>query len=255
MESVLDSKRPFHTTHHQIFTVCVSKKYHWQKSYIIIIYSHTISLLALLFTCPFLISHPLKDTSTLSYRVNLDDANTRDGVRIRNLAVDTISSAEHNVHLSSGGQFAVIRTWEGLDLEVAAVTHCDVRWHVVGVETREDNGVHWAIFCDQASGESVLVCVGEGYWRGTSGVWVLRRLDGECWESLKWEGSVTCGEAGDELGGERVDLVEIERGVKGLGEWRFSERGTDVRGVAGLDGQDGTSNSEICLVGDLGSSA
>jgi hypothetical protein len=41
---------------------------------------------------------------------------------------------------------------------------------------------------------------------------------GHCVASMAMGGEALC-EAGDELSGERENLVEVERGVEGFGEW------------------------------------
>lgn len=65
------------------------------------------------------------------------------------------------------------------------------------------------------------------------------------------EGKLGSGsKASDELGSEREDLVEVERGVEGCSEGLVTVPGTDVRGMAGLNGQDGASSAQVGLVGD-----
>lgn len=64
-------------------------------------------------------------------------------------------------------------------------------------------------------------------------------------ESLDWESDVGGWAGGDELPGEGVDLVKVQRGVEWCGEWDFAERSTDVGGVTGLDGQDGAGGGEV----------
>ena len=41
---------------------------------------------------------------------------------------------------------------------------------------------------------------------------------------------------------------EVERSVEGVGERNLAESGPDVRRVTRLDGQDGTSSSQVVLV-------
>lgn len=82
--------------------------------------------------------------------------------------------------------------------------------------------------------------------------------DSDRWESLEsWElGGVAGRAASDELGSERVDLVEVKRNVEWSREWRLGWVlvVAEVGRVASLNGEDGASGSEVCLVGDeLGS--
>lgn len=58
----------------------------------------------------------------------------------------------------------------------------------------------------------------------------------------------------DEPRGERKDLKGGEGRVKWLGKGRLFEKGTEIGRVAGLDGENGSSCSENCLVRKLGSS-
>jgi len=73
--------------------------------------------------------------------------------------------------------------------------------------------------------------------------------EGEDGKSLDREGWVALGARADELGSERVDLVEVEGGVEGSRERRESASGlgagTDVAGVTRLDGQDGASGLKV----------
>lgn len=75
---------------------------------------------------------------------------------------------------------------------------------------------------------------------------------GEC---LDGQRGVAGRAADDEGSGQRVDLVEGERGVKGLGEGRLLLGGADVRVVARLDRQDRASGGEVVLVDNGRSSA
>lgn len=70
------------------------------------------------------------------------------------------------------------------------------------------------------------------------------------------EGELGVGsKASDELSSQGEDLVEVLRGIEGGREGLLTEGGADVRGVAGLDGQDGAGSSQVVLVGDGGSGA
>lgn len=78
--------------------------------------------------------------------------------------------------------------------------------------------------------------------------------DGQGREGLEGELGVGS-KASDELSGQGEDLVEVLRGIEGGREGLLAEGGADVRGVAGLDGQDGAGSSQVVLVGDGGSGA
>ena len=54
---------------------------------------------------------------------------------------------------------------------------------------------------------------------------------------------------------ERVDLVQGQRRIEGLGERDLIDIGANVRGVAGLDGEDRPGGSEIALLHDAGRGA
>lgn len=77
----------------------------------------------------------------------------------------------------------------------------------------------------------------------------------ELGEGLDGEGSVVRGAGGDELGSQGVDLVQGERVVEGLGEGRLLDASADVRGVAGLNGEDGAGSSQVGLGHDVRGSA
>lgn len=74
-------------------------------------------------------------------------------------------------------------------------------------------------------------------------------------EGLDGQSRVLLGAGGDELGSQGVDLVDGERGVKGLSEGSLLQVGADVRGMTGLNGQDGSSGGEVGLAHDVGGSA
>ena len=74
-------------------------------------------------------------------------------------------------------------------------------------------------------------------------------------EGLDWELGVLGRARHDKLRGERVNLVEGERGVEGLREGHFAVLGADVSAVAGLDSEDGAGGSQVVLVHDVGGSA
>lgn len=64
------------------------------------------------------------------------------------------------------------------------------------------------------------------------------------------------GRAGDDEGsGERVHLVEVERGVEGRCEWHFGQGSADVSRMAGLGRQDGAGGGEVVSGHDVGGSA
>jgi hypothetical protein len=93
---------------------------------------------------------------------------------------------------------------------------------------------------------------GDGVVGGQEGDSVTR-LDGaggaesEGGESLDGKSGVGLGAVDDEAGGESVDLVEVKRSVERLGEGALLLSSTEVRGVAGLDGQDGSSCGQVGL--------
>lgn len=179
---------------------------------------------------------------------NLQNSNTRDGIRIVNLGICTISCRQNNINLSSGWQLSITPSRDLLNLQVTRIAPGLVRLHIVDIQSAEQHSIHLLALSNQASLLGVLVRGGEGDRRGAGGVWVLRRLESEGWEGLEWEGGVAGGEAGDELGGEGEDLVEVEGGVEGFWEGNLFEDGADVGAVAGLDGQNGAGGSEIPFI-------
>ena len=110
--------------------------------------------------------------------------------------------------------------------------------HVVSVQSGEQHRVYWRGAGAEAARNGVVVSVHEGYGGGAGGVWVLGWAEGEWWEALEGEGTGAGGEGDDELGGQTVNLVEVEGGVEGFWEGRFAEGSTDVGGVTGFDRQD-----------------
>jgi len=146
--------------------------------------------------------------------------------------------------------------WDLVELEVAAVTLGHVDRNIVSVQSREQNSVDGGRGSDQTTSNGILLRVREGDGGRTSSVRVLRRLDSERWESFKWQFcGVTGSEAGDELCGEGVDLVEVQWGVEGLWERRLLEGSADVGGVAGFNCEYRSSDCEISFVQDLSGSA
>lgn len=79
-------------------------------------------------------------------------------------------------------------------------------------------------------------------------------LESEGREGLDRERRVALRARGDEARGQGEDLVEAQGGVEGLGEGGLLQLGTQISGVAGLDGQDGPSSCEVCLAHDVGGS-
>lgn len=167
---------------------------------------------------------------------DLQDTNTRNGIRIVNLRVRPISRRQNNVNLSSRRQLSIAPSRNLLDLQITRITSGLIRLHIVDIQSTEEHGIHLLALSDQPGLLSVLVRGGESDGRGAGSVWVLGGLESEGWEGLEWEGGVAGCEAGDELCGEGEDLVEVEGGVEGFWEGDLFEDGADVGAVAGLDG-------------------
>jgi len=74
-------------------------------------------------------------------------------------------------------------------------------------------------------------------------------------EGLDGQLDVGRGARHDELGRERVDLVDGERGVEGRREWRLAERRAHVRGVTRFDRQHGAGVGQVRLRHDVGGGA
>ncbi len=147
------------------------------------------------------------------------------------------------------------RTRKRRDLQVTAISLSDVGLNIVCVKAREEDGVHTLVGSDQVRSKGVLVRVGESDGGGPGRIRVLRRLQSEGWEGLEWKGRVSRVEGCDELRCKRIDVVEVEWGVEGLGEGRLLKSSTDIGGVTGLNSQDGTGNSEVALVNDCSRSS
>ena len=133
------------------------------------------------------------------------------------------------------------------------LTWLSTRWDddgVLGTRTGELSR-DWTHGGDEVSGLSIdALGDGEGElvtWLGNAS-WG----DGDGWESNDWELWVGGRAALDELGGEGVDLVEVEWDVEWCWEWRLSWALvlTEVSGVARLHGEDGASGGEVVLVHD-----
>lgn len=81
---------------------------------------------------------------------------------------------------------------------------------------------------------------------------VLRALRRQFGKGLERQRRVLWRKGGDEGGRERKDLVEAQRRVERLREWRLVEMGSDEGGMTGLDGQDAASSGEELLFEDRG---
>ena len=80
-------------------------------------------------------------------------------------------------------------------------------------------------------------------------------VKGQLGEGLDGELGVALRAAGDELGGQGENLVVGEGSIERLSEGDLLVAGADVRGVTGLDGEDGASGGEVGLARDVGGSA
>lgn len=75
-------------------------------------------------------------------------------------------------------------------------------------------------------------------------------------EGGEGKGGVGFGAGGDEGGGEGEDLVEVERGLEGVGvRALFVDGGGDPGGMAGFGGEDGGGGGEVVFDGDGGGCA
>lgn len=84
--------------------------------------------------------------------------------------------------------------------------------------------------------------------KGDSGSSLDGRVGARCGqdgESLNGQRRVGGGALSDELSSEGVDLVIAQWVVEGRWEWRLANGVTDVGGVTGLNGQDGTGSGQV----------
>jgi len=154
----------------------------------------------------------------LAWWQDLQDANTRDGVLIRDLCRNTISGGENDIDLSNGRQLAVTPRGDLINL-VISVTTSDADFDVVGVEAGEEDGVDWSVFAsNETSVKSVAVGAAEGDWGGAGSVWILRWLKSKLWEWGEGEGWARA-EASDELSSKGENLLEVEWRVEWFWEW------------------------------------
>ena len=133
---------------------------------------------------------------------------------------------------------------------VVATALRDADLDVKFLEAGEEDGVDGRVL-----GNAHLLCdskgTGEGHGRAVRFVIVLRALQIQLGKGHEWQLN-GAGTAGDEGAGERVDFVEEERRVKGVGEGRLAELGADVAGVASLDGENRAGGGQVVLVHDGG---
>lgn len=89
-------------------------------------------------------------------------------------------------------------------------------------------------------------------WGATAGLLALAGLvvGGEVGEGSEWKRRVGRWAAGDEHGGQGEGSVGRDGSLEGVLHWNLADGGALVRGVEGLNGENGASNGQVALAGD-----